>query len=112
MSDFSAGDQRFSSDLAVQTVRVGLDYRLGKGGVDPDIFTKGPSALETDNFAVHGQTTFLEQYVPPFQAPYAGPNSLDPNQGRETWDATAYSGWRLWPAPSFGSIRRSIRVLG
>ena len=53
-------------------------------------------ALETDDFAIHGQTTFLEQYVPSFHAPYAGPNSLTPNQGRETWDATAFLGWRLW----------------
>ncbi len=98
---FPAADQRFASDLAVQTVRVGLDYQLGHDGIDPDVFTKGLSALETDNFALHGQTTFLEQYAPPFRAPYAGPNSLIPNEGRETWDATAYLGWRLWSGAEF-----------
>ena len=36
------------------------------------------------------------QYVPRFHAPYRGPNSLDPNHGRETWDVTFYAGLRLW----------------
>jgi high affinity Mn2+ porin len=94
---FPDSAQRFTSDLAVQTLRAGLDYRLGGGGGgDPQVLAQAPSSLETGNFAVHGQTTFLEQYAPPFRAPYAGPNSLGPNQGRETWDATAYLGWRLW----------------
>ncbi|MGD0024234.1 MAG: carbohydrate porin, partial [Xanthobacteraceae bacterium] len=95
-ADFPAGAQRFTSDLAVQTLRVGLDYRLGSDGIDPEIFTKGPSALDLDWFVVHGQTTFVDQYVPPFHAPYHGPNSLDSNAGRETWDATLFAGFKLW----------------
>jgi high affinity Mn2+ porin len=47
-------------------------------------------------WAVHGQTTFVEQYAAPFHAPYGGLNSLTPNSGRETSDATAYVGLRLW----------------
>jgi high affinity Mn2+ porin len=94
--DFPAGAQRFNSDLAVHAVRIGLDYRLGRDGIDPQIFTKGPDALDLGSFAVHGQTTFVEQYAPPFRSPYVGQNSLIPNQGRETWDATAYFGMRLW----------------
>ena len=58
--------------------------------------TKGPSALETDRFAFHGQFTYLEQYAPPFRSPYVGQNSLIPNQARETADATLYAGVRLW----------------
>ena len=94
--NFPAGAQRFTSDLSVHTLRIGLDYRLGRDGVDPQIFTKGPDALDFGAFAVHGQTTFLEQYAPPFRSPYVGANSLIPNQGREAWDATAYLGMRLW----------------
>jgi high affinity Mn2+ porin len=94
--DFPAGAQRFTSDLAMHAVRIGLDYRLGRAGIDPQIFTKGPEALDLGSFAVHGQTTFVEQYAPPFRSPYVGQNSLIPNQGRETWDATAYFGMRLW----------------
>jgi high affinity Mn2+ porin len=94
--NFPAGAQRFTSDLAVHTLRVGLDYRLGRAGIDPQIFTKGPDALDLGAFAVHGQMTFVEQYAPPFRSPYVGPNSLIANQGRETSDATAYLGIRLW----------------
>jgi high affinity Mn2+ porin len=93
---FPAGAQRFTSDLAVHTLRIGLDYKLGRDGVDPQIFTKGFDALDLGNFAVHGQTTFVEQYAPPFRSPYVGQNSLIPNQGRETFDTTTYFGWRLW----------------
>jgi high affinity Mn2+ porin len=49
-----------------------------------------------DWFVLHGQTTFVSQYAPPFHAPYHGPNSLDSNHGRETWDVTFYAGLRLW----------------
>jgi len=80
----------------LQTLRLGLDYKLGETGVDPDIFTKGFSALELDRFALHGQTTLIEQYDPPFHSPYLGPHSLDPNQGRESWDIMYFVGAKLW----------------
>jgi high affinity Mn2+ porin len=99
--DFPAGAQRFSSDLAVHTLRIGLDYRLGRDGVDPQIFTKGPDALDLGAFAVHGQTTFVEQYAPAFRSPYVGQNSLTPNQGRETWDTTFGVGVKLWRGGEF-----------
>ncbi len=57
---------------------------------------QGPSALELDRFAFHGQTTYVHQYALPFRSPYRGQNSLIPNQGRETWDVTFYAGTRLW----------------
>jgi high affinity Mn2+ porin len=47
--------------------------------------------------AVHGQFTYIEQETSGFSAPYAGPNSLSPNRGAETTDATIYLGTRLWP---------------
>ena len=92
---FPAGAQRFSSDLNVSELRFGLNYRLNG---DPSTGSAGiaPPTPEFDNFAIHGQTTVLSQYVFPFRNPYSGQNSLDPNQGRETWDATVYLGMRLW----------------
>ena len=39
------------------------------------IFSKGPSALDFDRFLFKGQTTFVEQYTPPFRSPYLGPHS-------------------------------------
>ena len=93
---FPAGAQRFSSDLAVNALRFGLNYRLNGDTAKSSANAADAPALETDDFAVHGQTTFVEQYVFPFRNPYSGQNSLTPNQGRETFDATAYVGVRLW----------------
>ena len=99
--DFPASAQRFTSDLAVHTLRIGLDYKLGRDGIDPQIFTKGPDALDLGAFAVHGQATFVEQYAPPFDSPYVGQNRLIPNQGRETWDTTFGVGMKLWQGAEF-----------
>jgi high affinity Mn2+ porin len=93
---FPFGAQTFESDLTMQSIRVGLNYHIGDSTQVPDFLIKGPSALETDRFAFHGQATFLGQYDPPFRAPYSGPNSLTPNAARETADATLYAGVRLW----------------
>ena len=92
---FFTGAQRFDSDLLLHSVRVGLNYHIN-GDAAKDFLTKGPSALETDRFNFHAQTTFTSQYAFPFHAPYFGPNSLNSNQGRETWDFTFYAGLRLW----------------
>jgi high affinity Mn2+ porin len=49
-----------------------------------------------ERFAIHGQLTYVEQETNDFNAPYSGPNSLAPSHGRETVDATAFLGARLW----------------
>ena len=93
---FPLGAQRFDSNLTLNEFRVGLNYRLNGETRKSTDAAMTPTAPETDNFAIHGQTTFLEQYVFPFRNPYVGQNSLYPNQGRETSDATAFLGMRLW----------------
>jgi high affinity Mn2+ porin len=92
---FPASAQTFNSDASLNELRFGLNYRFNAGTAKTAQDPVTP-ALVTDNFAFHAQTTFLEQYDPPFHSPYTGPNSLIPNLGRETWDATAYLGMRLW----------------
>jgi len=92
---FPATAQHFDSGLVVNELRLGLNYSFnGNTPNSKDAFEV--PALVTDNFAVHGQATLLEQYAPPYHSPYVGANSLIPNQGRETFDTTAYLGWRLW----------------
>ena len=93
---FPASAQRFDSDLLMQSVRLGFNYQLGNDLAKSDVFTKGPSALDLDNFSIHGQTTFVSQYAFPFRAPYRGPQSLDSNSGRETWDLNLFLGIRPW----------------
>src|ERR1700732_469761 len=55
------------------------------------------TATDQESVAVHGQFTYVEQETSRFNAPYAGANSLSPDRGAETVDATLYLGTRLWP---------------
>jgi high affinity Mn2+ porin len=91
---FPPGAQ-LTSDLSRHQVRIGLNYKLGDGPTTEGT-PLGIAPLEADSWNVHGQTTYVSQYAPPFHAPYGGPNSLASNSGRETWDATIYVGRRLW----------------
>ena len=92
---FPLGSQVFTSDLAVQELRVGLNYRPGDDPKSSGV-PIGISPLAVDGWSIHGQTTYVTQYAPPFHAPYSGGNSLESNAGRESWDATLYVGRRLW----------------
>jgi high affinity Mn2+ porin len=92
---FPRSGQTFDSNLFTHQLRIGLNYQLGDAS-RLDWTKPMPPAIETDSWALHGQTTFLSQYAPPFHAPYRGTNSLDSNAGRETWDVTLYIGRRLW----------------
>jgi high affinity Mn2+ porin len=97
---FPASGQSFASNLAMHEFRVGLNYRPGDVP-NSNGLPFGISPLEVDSWIVHGQTTYVSQYAPPFHAPYRGANSLDSNAGRETWDATLYAGRPLWDGAEF-----------
>jgi high affinity Mn2+ porin len=50
-----------------------------------------------EDWAIHGQATFIEQYHPAFRSAYRGANSLDPgSRGNETINLTAYTWARTW----------------
>jgi high affinity Mn2+ porin len=93
---FAAGAEGYQSSLSMESIRVGLNYHLEVDNPLPELITKGPSALATDQFAFHAQATYTNQYDPPFRAPYSGPNSLAANTGRETIDYTVFAGVKLW----------------
>lgn len=93
---FPVAGQSFNSNLTMQSLRLGVNYQIGADLPNSDVFTKGVPALDSGNFNVHGQTTFVTQYAPPFRAPYSGQNSLAPNQVRETFDIDLYLGFRPW----------------
>lgn len=55
------------------------------------------AAADTQDWALHGQFTAIEQYHPAFRSPFRGANSLDPgSRGDETLTGTLYGGARLW----------------
>jgi high affinity Mn2+ porin len=50
-----------------------------------------------ENWAIHAQATFTDQFHPGFHSAYSGPNSLDSGRrGDETFDATVFGGLRPW----------------
>src|SRR5262249_11361082 len=85
----SSPAQSFASDLTLHSVQLSLNYHIGHDATLADL-GEGPTPLDLDWLALHGQTTFVGQYAFPFHAPYRGQNSLGPNQARETWDVTLY----------------------
>jgi high affinity Mn2+ porin len=99
--NFPAGAQRFDSNLTTQSVRVGMNYQIGDAAKWGTFLAGGPTAIEADRFALHGQLTYVQQYAPRYRSPYIGQNSLIPNQGRETSDITFYVGARLWQGAEF-----------
>jgi len=53
--------------------------------------------VQPETWAIHGQSTFTWLLQPAFRSPYQGPHSLSPAaNGRETFDATLYTGVRPW----------------
>jgi high affinity Mn2+ porin len=96
---FPGAAQQFGSDLSLNELRAGLNYRFGSDATNVMTARVAP---EADRFSIHGQTTFVEQGYPAFRSPYEGPSSLTGGaQGRETWDTTLYLGTRLWQGAEF-----------
>jgi high affinity Mn2+ porin len=81
---------RGTPKLALVSVRSGIFLLF--------LLLPGAAFAATDeDWAVHGQTTFVEQFHPAFRAPYAGASSMFGGaQGRETVDVTLYLGVRPW----------------
>jgi high affinity Mn2+ porin len=88
---------QFASDLSMQQVRAGLNYRFGGAGTNVNGGSTGLPTPAMDLVNFHGQTTFAWQGYPAIRSPYAGLNSLPGSGlGRETFDTTLYAGIRLW----------------
>ena len=93
------GLPRVNVDPNIHLFKLGLNYRLWetppRAGPAPVIAR--PALPEPANWNVHGQTTVIMQGYPRMRSPYEGTNSLPGGgQGRQTWTADAFLGWRLW----------------
>jgi high affinity Mn2+ porin len=94
---FPAAAQRFNSDLSLQELRIGLNYRFGDDVKSSEKDPAGPAVPNTDNINFHAQFTGTWQGYPAIRSPYQGSNSLPGGgEGRETADAGLYAGFRLW----------------
>jgi high affinity Mn2+ porin len=94
---FPSGDA-YRSAFDIQSLRLGLNYRLGGSGSDMQAATSSdPWPTARDNWNIHGQFTYIEQGYPAFRSPYEGPNSLSgASQAQNTVSATAFTGYRAW----------------
>jgi high affinity Mn2+ porin len=90
---FASAPARYDSQYDLHRFRVGLNYKFGEVDESKEkADDRGPGTWE-----LHGQTTFIYQGYPAFNAPYSGANSLPPlGQSRETWTVSAFLGIRLW----------------
>src|SRR5216683_2962296 len=90
---FASAPARYDSQYDLHRFRVGLNYKFGEVDESKEkAEDHGPGTWE-----LHGQTTFIYQGYPAFNAPYSGANSLPPlGQSRETWTVSAFLGLRLW----------------
>lgn len=99
-ADFVSTGQRFDADFTVQMLRAGLNYHFGDDAADAK--AKAPALPDPDVVNFHGQATLTWQGYPSFRSPYEGPNSLPgKGEGRETFDASLYTGLRLWQGAEF-----------
>jgi len=96
---FPASGEHYNSGLTLQNIRLGLNYHL----TDGDAPTKGFGVISnTDQWSLHGQTTFIGMANAPFQAAYSGPSSLPTSfQARDTFSVTGYLGYKPWEGTEF-----------
>jgi high affinity Mn2+ porin len=88
----------------VHLFKLGLNYRLWETPPwdGPAPVNARTSLPEPTDWNVHAQTTVIPQAYPRMRSPYEGTNSLPGGgQGRETWTADAFLGWRLWDGGEF-----------
>ena len=76
-------------------------YCLAESPVEGDatVDSSSPIADDTENFSLHGQSTYVLQYKNQFNSPYQGEKSMLSygDQGKSySFTATAVVGARLW----------------
>ena len=85
------------SSFDVHAVRAGLNYNFAAAAAGEAATASRSSPTEFDTWAIHGQTTYIQQGYPPFHSPYLGENSFTPwAQTRATWTVSAFLGLKLW----------------
>jgi high affinity Mn2+ porin len=84
------------SSFEVQSVRLGLNYKLGAAEGNASRSNSGGGS-QPATWEIHGQTTYIQQGYPAFRSPYLGENSFTPwAQTRNTWTESAFLGLKLW----------------
>ena len=93
----------FLLSLAVRSVLPALaagqppDGAAAQGQVPPEAPPAQPVDAGPEQWAIHGQSTYVWAYQPAFRSSYEGAHSLPAAaNGRETFDLTIFGGVRPW----------------
>ena len=89
----ACGEERLARACAAALLALAL---AGRAAAEAATSSSAQPPAADERYALHAQLTYVEQETGGFHAPYAGPQSLSPDEGRETVDATLYAGLRLW----------------
>lgn len=90
---------RINSALDFQSVRIGLNRKIDGSTLNA---ASGFGSTDSNRWEIWGQTTYLPQAYPAFNAPYTGTNSLTPGaQAKATWSNSLYINARLWDGGEF-----------
>ena len=86
---------------AIPAAKLGI-FTLGLACWPHIVAAADNAPVESEQWSIHGQLTFVDQYHPGFKSPFRGTNSLDPgSRGDETADVTLFAGVRLWNGGEF-----------
>lgn len=98
---FPIAGARYQSDLSLQTVQLGLNYRFG-GNSAPASEPKAGIFPNLNDWSIHAQSTLIGMGNAPFTAAYSGPNSLFPGyEGRDTISVDGFLGYRVLEGTEF-----------
>ena len=83
--------------LSVTTAQSQTNGSQTNGSQTDQLAPSASGDTAPESWAIHGQSTYTQQFQPAFRSPYQGPQSLPSDaNGRETFDATIYAGVRPW----------------
>ncbi len=86
-----------NSKISALALGLGLAAVLASAGAASADDSQGGETATPQAFAIHVQSTFVDQAHDAFTSPFEGANSLTPKAaGRETFDFTVFAGARLW----------------
>src|SRR5436190_2265148 len=92
-----ASGANYNSTLDFQQIRIGLNRKVDWQGSNSTLPKTDLTDPESNRWEIHGQTTYLGQGYPRFNAAYTGPNSFTTApQAKATWSNSLFLNARLW----------------
>jgi len=99
---FPIAGEHYNSNLTLQTVQLGLNYRFADDPGAPAPASKAGILPNLNDWSIHGQSTIIGMGNAPFPAAYTGKNSLFPGyQAVDTVSLDGYLGYKAFEGTEF-----------